>query len=118
MTSFLEGRSDLNKSTSAPALSSSRGENTAISAKAVSSANAAATGFQPFFSAIGRQPVLPQPETPDTEPVTLNAMLHSRAAGSTLHDAPQVELVTRDGKIERIIVTCTCCERIELECQY
>lgn len=33
-------------------------------------------------------------------------------------DAPQIELVRRDGKIQRIIVTCTCCKRIELDCEY
>ena len=31
---------------------------------------------------------------------------------------PQVELVQNGGKVERIIVTCTCCNRIELQCQY
>jgi hypothetical protein len=32
--------------------------------------------------------------------------------------APSVELVQNGGKVERIIVTCTCCKRIELQCQY
>lgn len=31
---------------------------------------------------------------------------------------PQVEVVSDDGRIERIIVTCTCCKRIELSCEY
>jgi hypothetical protein len=31
---------------------------------------------------------------------------------------PQVELVQNGSKVERIIVTCTCCKRIELQCQY
>ena len=31
---------------------------------------------------------------------------------------PQVELVENAGRVERIIVTCTCCNRIELQCQY
>lgn len=33
-------------------------------------------------------------------------------------DQPQVELVNRDGCVERIIITCSCCKRIELECEY
>ena len=33
-------------------------------------------------------------------------------------ETPQIELVTHDGKIQRIIITCTCCKRIELECGY
>jgi hypothetical protein len=32
--------------------------------------------------------------------------------------APQVELIQNDGRVERIIVTCSCCNRIELQCQY
>ena len=35
-----------------------------------------------------------------------------------MHDTPQIELITEDGKIQRIVITCTCCKRIELECQY
>jgi len=31
---------------------------------------------------------------------------------------PQVELIENGGRVERIIVTCTCCNRIELQCQY
>jgi hypothetical protein len=29
-----------------------------------------------------------------------------------------IELVRNAGKVDRIIVTCTCCNRIELQCQY
>jgi hypothetical protein len=31
---------------------------------------------------------------------------------------PQIEVVQNGTKVERIIVTCTCCKRIELQCQY
>ncbi len=31
---------------------------------------------------------------------------------------PKVEIISGDGRIERIIVTCTCCRRIELSCEY
>ena len=31
---------------------------------------------------------------------------------------PRVEIVNGDGRINRIIVTCTCCKRIELDCEY
>jgi len=33
-------------------------------------------------------------------------------------ETPKIELVTQDGKIQRIIITCTCCKRIELDCEY
>ena len=33
-------------------------------------------------------------------------------------DAPQVEIVEEEGKVRRIVVTCTCCEKIEIECEY
>ncbi len=35
-----------------------------------------------------------------------------------LLDAPQIELVEENGVVQRIIVTCTCCKQIELECEY
>jgi hypothetical protein len=31
---------------------------------------------------------------------------------------PRVELVQTEGQIRRIVVTCACCRRIELECEY
>lgn len=31
---------------------------------------------------------------------------------------PQIELVNRDGRVERIVITCSCCKRIELQCDY
>jgi hypothetical protein len=33
-------------------------------------------------------------------------------------DEPQVEIVEDGGKVRRIVVTCTCCEKIEIECEY
>lgn len=35
-----------------------------------------------------------------------------------LLDAPQIELVEENGVVQRIVVTCTCCRRIEIECEY
>lgn len=44
---------------------------------------------------------------------------HSKGA---LPDAnttePSVELITHEGRIEKVIVTCSCCRTIELECTY
>ena len=31
---------------------------------------------------------------------------------------PSVELITHEGRIEKVIVTCSCCRTIELECTY
>ncbi len=31
---------------------------------------------------------------------------------------PKVECITQDGRITKILVTCTCGEQIELNCQY
>jgi hypothetical protein len=56
-----------------------------------------------------------------------HTLLQPPAPGATLSQAdpsgqdetePQVELVNQDGRIERIVVTCTCCKRIELRCEY
>jgi hypothetical protein len=32
--------------------------------------------------------------------------------------APQVEVIEDAGQVRKIVVTCTCCERIEIECEY
>lgn len=34
------------------------------------------------------------------------------------HQEPTVELITNGGRIEKVIVTCACCRRIELNCTY
>lgn len=34
------------------------------------------------------------------------------------HSVPKVQLLMDDGKVSRIVVTCSCGEQIELECQY
>jgi hypothetical protein len=39
------------------------------------------------------------------------------ATGETL-EAPQIEVEQENGVVRRIVVTCTCCQRIELECEY
>jgi len=31
---------------------------------------------------------------------------------------PSVEVITHEGRIEKVIVTCSCCRTIELECSY
>ncbi len=55
------------------------------------------TQFHPLFSAR-------IPELRDGEPARLAT--------------PQIELVEQEGKVRRIVVTCTCCEKIEIECEY
>lgn len=31
---------------------------------------------------------------------------------------PTVEVISNEGRIEKVIVTCSCCRKIELECTY
>lgn len=38
--------------------------------------------------------------------------------GQSRLDAPQVDLIEENGRIATIVVTCKCCERIELACRY
>ena len=33
-------------------------------------------------------------------------------------DAPKVDVIEENGRIASIVVTCKCCERIELACRY
>ena len=38
--------------------------------------------------------------------------------GEHAHEAPQIELVETDGRVQQIIVTCGCGERTVLDCAY
>jgi hypothetical protein len=42
----------------------------------------------------------------------------TQTAQTTPREEPEVELIEGNGKVQRIIITCTCCQRIELECHY
>jgi hypothetical protein len=59
--------------------------------------------FQPLFSASA---------------ITASLPASSSSPETKAEAAPQVELIQNDGRVERIIVTCSCCNRIELQCQY
>lgn len=47
---------------------------------------------------------------------------HSPRRGSGAHGVatgePSVEVITNEGRIEKVVVTCACCRTIELECTY
>ncbi len=59
-----------------------------------------------------------QPLTPSRiGQLTAPAAGGSAAAPERL-EAPQVEIIEDGGKVRRIVVTCTCCEKIEIECEY
>jgi hypothetical protein len=63
----------------------------------------------------GFQPLIPQPHARGlTSRMDREIPKVSDHAGS----APQVEWVEENGRIARIIVTCSCCQRIELACDY
>jgi len=64
------------------------------------------TTFQPMFGAASTASAPAQKPEPGP------------AAEGQVEAGPQVELVQNKGRVERIIVTCTCCKRIELQCQY
>ncbi|HQU09055.1 MAG: hypothetical protein B7X06_03955 [Verrucomicrobia bacterium 21-51-4] len=38
--------------------------------------------------------------------------------GAQEHTTPKVQLLMEDGKVCRILVTCSCGQQLELECQY
>ena len=61
------------------------------------------TGFQPLFAARAAA-LAAQDSEPDPESERL--------------EAPQIELVREAGQVRRIVVTCTCCEKITIECEY
>jgi hypothetical protein len=67
-----------------------------------------AAGFQPLFAPGALTPGVPSARS--REPLESEA--HTR------REAPEIEVIQENGKIRRIVVTCKCCERIELECEY
>ncbi len=87
---FLTGRTALDNNTTAPALATARPGQ-----------------FQPFTTARGTD--LTSLGGPGRRP---------SASESELLEAPQVELIEDGGKVRRIVVTCTCCAKIEIECEY
>ncbi len=41
-----------------------------------------------------------------------------RDGGKPHLEAPQIEVIEENGRVTSIVVTCRCCERIEIACQY
>lgn len=46
------------------------------------------------------------------------ARTDSAGTQQTRLDAPKVDLIEENGRVASIVVTCRCCERIELACRY
>jgi hypothetical protein len=67
---------------------------------------AADTGFQPFLRAASLREKAPL--------LGANSPTNAGAEGTE----PEIELLNRDGCVDRIVITCACCKRIELQCEY
>ncbi len=76
-----------------------------IQSSATASAPARGGDFQPLFAArpAGLAGKSSEPDS-DLESPRL--------------EAPQIELVREGGQVRRIVVTCTCCEKITIDCEY
>ena len=77
----------------------------AIQSPAGASAPARSGAFQPLF-AEGSAGLSARSRKLDAEPE------------GKPHEAPQIELVREDGEVRRIVVTCTCCEKITIDLEY
>jgi len=51
-------------------------------------------------------------------PSAENSQIQSVEVISKGGNEPKVELITQNGQIEKIIVTCNCGQRVELKCHY
>ena len=78
---------------------------TAISASTASEAEPRSSGFQPLFAARSAALTAARPPA-EVEPE------------SERREAPEIELVHEAGQVRRIIVTCKCCEKITIDCEY
>ena len=47
-----------------------------------------------------------------------NAESENGTGGKARLDAPQVNVIEENGRVASIVVTCRCCERIEIACRY
>ena len=47
-----------------------------------------------------------------------NAQTQDANGGTSRADAPQLDVVEENGRVASIVVTCRCCERIEIACSY
>jgi hypothetical protein len=63
--------------------------------------------FHPFF----------RPSLSQDDPCA-QALTGQNTPGDQAENEPKIELVDREGCIERIVVTCACCRQIELKCEY
>ena len=76
---------------------------------------------------------IPSSDSAETQPraSTFQPFLAARAVGLTGNaaeaeadpaikrlEAPEIELIEEAGQVRRIIVTCTCCEKITIDCEY
>ena len=53
------------------------------------------------------------------DPADAHRSQRAKDAAAEGHAAePSVEVITHEGRIEKVIVTCSCCRTIELECTY
>ena len=82
--------------------------------------------LQDFLS---NRPTIQSPAATETQPrnSTFQPFFAARAAQTPARaaqpeiarlEAPEIELVHEAGEVRRIIVTCTCCEKITIECEY
>lgn len=46
------------------------------------------------------------------------ARTNSGEQAQTHADGPKVDVIEENGRVSSIVVTCRCCERIELTCRY
>ena len=86
--------------------------------------------LQDFLS---NRPAIQSPSATEVQPrdSTFQPFFAARAAGLSAQraeidaesgikrlEAPEIELVEEAGQVRRIIVTCTCCEKITIDCEY
>jgi hypothetical protein len=52
------------------------------------------------------------------DPADAHAPRRGSGAQGGAAEEPTVEVITHEGRIEKVVVTCACCRKIELECTY
>lgn len=75
--------------------------------------------MKPFL--LGRKTLAETALRPAVNPLTAPTIRPASRAGTAAHehgDGAQVEVVKQGDKVTRLIVTCACGERIEIDCLY
>lgn len=74
--------------------------------------------MKPFLQGKKTSPVAPLKATATVPALAQGAATGPRPAPAHAHGGPQVEVIKEGDKVTRLVIVCSCGERIEVDCLY